>query len=338
MDEQRYTDLISQELTGTIGAADAVKLKLWREADAANEQTYQELLKLWSLTEDYDTDHEPDMTSATARFEAAMDRVDEERSSSSAKAVSHETKVIPLSPWRTIMRVAAAVVIGIGCWIGYEAVNNYGTTLVATAADQEVSVELPDGSVVWVNRNSKLRYSTDFEERHVTLDGEAFFEVEPDANHPFVVNTGQAATTVLGTSFNVNEGLAMLEVTVVTGKVRVAHNESNEAVELTPGQKALVDQANGSVIQHTNTDANFRSWQTDTLKFPGVKLEDMATALSNHFDERVELVTPGLGNCTFSGTFGNPELKSVFEVLESSGDYTVTNTGNGWEITGTPCN
>ena len=102
---------------------------------------------------------------------------------------------------------------------------------------------LSDGTKVWLNAESELDFPVDFigKERVVRLKGEAYFEVEPDAAHPFVVETKDVRTRVLGTSFNIKayDNEERVFTTLLTGKVKVsAVGEENESVELTPGMQS----------------------------------------------------------------------------------------------------
>src|SRR5690606_9914983 len=94
-------------------------------------------------------------------------------------------------------------------------------------------VELPDGSVVWLNKGAKLSYLKGFKnfyDREVNLSGEAFFDVKPNAEKPFIIETANTATRVLGTSFNVKTNGENVAVSVFSGKV--SFKELNQAKEL----------------------------------------------------------------------------------------------------------
>lgn len=119
------------------------------------------------------------------------------------------------------------------------------------------SVQLPDGSVVWLNAASELRYPVSFQgmnERRVTLSGEAYFEIAADVKHPFKVSTGKQTVTVLGTHFNINayadepaEKTSLLE-----GRVLVADGQHPGQL-LVPGQQAL---AAGNGVAVSTADVN----------------------------------------------------------------------------------
>lgn len=98
---------------------------------------------------------------------------------------------------------------------------------------------LADGTKVWLNAESRLRYPVAFngKERRVELEGEACFEVAKDAEHPFIVCANGMNTMVLGTKFNVRSySVEDRHVTLVNGKVQVTNTVNNKSVTLRPGQ------------------------------------------------------------------------------------------------------
>ena len=108
------------------------------------------------------------------------------------------------------MRVAAIALIIIWSWIALFYLYNIGVlyrkiTVVTDNNQMNLQVKLPDGSNIFLNRNTKLSYKSNHGNLtgHVTLSGEAFFEIIPDASKPFKVDAGKAMVEVLGTSFNV---------------------------------------------------------------------------------------------------------------------------------------
>src|SRR5690606_1488289 len=113
-------------------------------------------------------------------------------------------------------------------------------------------ITLSDGSQVWLNESSTIRYPEHFEKdkREVLLSGEACFDVGPDKKRPFVVKTSKVTTRVLGTSFNVNayQKEPQTKVTVETGRVAVSlagdQKEQREVAQLTPQQELVVNNQN----------------------------------------------------------------------------------------------
>lgn len=150
----------------------------------------------------------------------------------------------------------------------------------------EYRLELSDGSKVWLNAGSELNYPVNFvgANRQVTLAGEAYFEVSPDKERPFIVNTKHSKIKVFGTAFNVMsyEEDKMQQVTLVEGSVGV--DVKGHETLLQPGQQARVDKHAGQ-IEVTEVDvALYTSWTGGVLKFKNMPLRDLASRLSRWYN------------------------------------------------------
>jgi transmembrane sensor len=191
-------------------------------------------------------------------------------------------------------------------------------------AGQKSKVFLPDGSEVWLNASSSLRYTTDFTDstRIVLLSGEAFFQVVQDVNRPFTVISGNIRTTVLGTSFNINAFTEDVQVSLVSGKVKVAEMDSleivHELIVLNPGQSAIyMNDINEIIVQDFNVEATIR-WKEGELYFNDASFDEIIKKLEQWYgvsiqvDERVKIQK------TYSGTFKNESLKNVMESMSFS--------------------
>ena len=142
-----------------------------------------------------------------------------------------------------IMRVAAValIVLSLGTTAIY--LNSTGAfskkITVSTGMDQKnLLVNLPDGSKIFLNRNTGLSYRANFgkHRRDVKLTGEAFFDISHDASKPFIIDAGKAEIKVVGTSFNVitNNAESAVEVYVKTGKVLLSDNSGTQSMLLDP--------------------------------------------------------------------------------------------------------
>lgn len=147
---------------------------------------------------------------------------------------------------------------------------------------QRKQLQLADGTKVWLSPNSKLLYPEKFasDKRMVTLEGEAFFEVAHDSSHPFIIQTGEVRTTVLGTSFNVSayKQLSAINVTLVTGKVAVALKTANHTDQtmLTNNQRATINKTDTKITKTDFPDAaDFLNRRTGTFNYKGSRLSDV---------------------------------------------------------------
>lgn len=145
---------------------------------------------------------------------------------------------------------------------------------------------LSDGTKVWLNAESQLSYPSKFtgDERVVNLRGEAFFEVAKMESCPFIVQTENISTKVLGTEFNVrNYTLSDTHVTLVDGSVEVRNASKSQAVLIRPGEDALLTDADAFNVKSVDTDA-YCSWKRGVFYFDNVSLIEIAKELGRWYN------------------------------------------------------
>lgn len=154
----------------------------------------------------------------------------------------------------------------------------------------EYALQLADGSRVWLNAETRLRYPVAFAgmERRVELTGEAYFEVSKDATRPFIVRANGVDVRVLGTSFNVAAYGAEVVTTLVEG--RVAVEAGSERVTLEPDRQAVWD---GKQMEVRQVDAsNYGLWRKGIFYFEDRRLEEILDALARWYGVEVFYVNP----------------------------------------------
>lgn len=192
--------------------------------------------------------------------------------------------------------------------------------MIRTPNARQFQLQLPDGTTVWLNAGSSLKYPTAFtgKERIVTITGEAFFDVAKDAEHPFVVEVAnQVKIQVLGTRFNINAYTdeKQIKATLVQGSIRV--NKDAAAVVLQPGQQAQVNDGI-TVNRHINT-AQVTAWKDGVFNFDDLGVEEVMRQLARWYDIEV-VYEKGIPNNRFYGEIGrNLSLAQVLEGLKLSG-------------------
>lgn len=238
-------------------------------------------------------------------------------------------KIIPISPFfntgerrKMFLRIAAAFLLlaGIGASVLYFTITPGSRDLitVTTADDQRnYEVSLPDGSRVWLNRNSRLSYSSDpaNTKRNVKLRGEAFFEITPDPSNPFSIDAGKATVKVLGTSFNVitENSVNEVEVFVQTGRVMLSGSQLEEPVIIEPG--FIGTAGSGTVTRITNENRNYLSWKTDTLVYDGQTLDIVFSDLKKVFNINISVDDPSISNMSLSTTFVSLPHDTIIQLI-----------------------
>jgi transmembrane sensor len=230
-------------------------------------------------------------------------------------------KVVTLKPRFWWSAAAAVLILFSATWIvlkDRKQVNQPSPTQYISLVNPEGKrnkVTLEDGTVVWLNAASTLKYPHHFSKiREVYLSGEAFFEVHHDEKKPFLVHTPHITTQVLGTSFNIYAFKNESEiVTVNSGKVHVGDQKGN-GLFLVRNQRSIY---NGHGFNGVSTiDASgVTSWTNGTLNFNGKKLKDVTIMLKRWYGVTLKIENDKIGNMVLAGEHTNESLRDVLETL-----------------------
>lgn len=238
-----------------------------------------------------------------------------------------------LKAWIPFHRFAALRRISIGAVAAVLFVTGifwvFGRYSTATSASTEwityqsgigeiVPIELPDGSLVTLNAQSSLRYSSDFgkSDRCVALDGEAFFDVTSDARKPFKIRSGELDVIVLGTSFDVKNymGDEKLSVTVGTGKVKIGYNGDDLNLNLTAGERMVLDTQKGTLSRGPVESEKEFSWMSGKLVFDRQTMSEVVRMINRYYDSRITLCDTTVSTL-ISGMHDNCSLDAVLESI-----------------------
>ena len=167
----------------------------------------------------------------------------------------------------------------------------------------EFRYELADGTRVWLNAESELRFPETFGggERRVYVKGEVFFDVAHDEAHPFVVSTGRGDVRVLGTRFNLTDYAGTpLAATLVEGRIRF-HTPDGRDYDVRPSQQLTFDEAGGTVDVQTVDVSVYTAWVDHQFVFRNQSLEDILTTLSRWYDFHPVFADDSLRDIRLSG-------------------------------------
>ena len=190
--------------------------------------------------------------------------------------------------------------------------------IVSVEKGQKANVVLPDGSKVWVNSDSRLSYGSRFnqKERVLSLEGEAYFEVTPDKDRPFIVETDELAVRALGTSFNVKSYEEEKDVSTVlmTGKVEVTSDY--DRLVLNPNERIVFNKQTGHMEKSTvENTGDYINWKYNALTFNGETFENIVHTLERYYNTRIVFESETLKKYRFTGTPGNTSLESILQIL-----------------------
>ena len=201
---------------------------------------------------------------------------------------------------------------------------------VTTPNGGQYQIQLPDGSKVILNAASKLRYPVVFskDNRMVTFEGEGYFEVAPDADRPFLVESithnGRQTIQVLGTEFNLNtyDRKHEIRTTVISGKVEVRHTNAVVPVVLTSGHQSIITQHGSDVsLRVAETDPKFvTAWKDGLFVFDNEELPDLLKRISRWYDVTF-IYEEDMHDVRFQGNyFRNKGLLNLLQNLELTGE------------------
>lgn len=202
----------------------------------------------------------------------------------------------------------------------------YNELIVPTAG--ECFVRLDDGTEVWVNAESRLKYPVKFvgDERRVYLEGQAYFDVAKAAK-PFIVHTRRGEIRVLGTCFDVRDYSGEeMHATLVSG--RIDFNAGTEHIALEPGEQAVVKE-NGGLEKRKVNVLEYVGWKEGLYLFKDHRLEDIMNDLCRWYNVSVFYQNANLRNLAFTGNLKRYDnINTFMEVLRRTGDVKYQIKGN----------
>lgn len=193
---------------------------------------------------------------------------------------------------------------------------------LSTPKGGQFRVTLSDGTKVWLNAASSLSYPTNFtgSERNVKLEGEAYFEVAHNAQHPFTVNTDEQQVKVLGTSFNVNayKNERKTVTTLLDGRVQLSSSGISSTTPLYPGEQAVFDKSGFKVEK---VDAGlYSAWKDGEFRFKGTPLIEALRQVERWYDLDIDYTGIPEDIQIHASINRNKQLSSVLHALEKISD------------------
>ena len=266
-----------------------------------------------------------------------------------------QTQIRAAAPRKRLFRIggwqaaaACLAIVAVSVWLVRQYMGHGGGAALVAVQNPSGKVQhvrLPDGSEVWLNAASTLRYSPEFGKgkdarREVWLEGEGYFDVAEDPAHSFVVNAGSLKTTVLGTRFDVKSfaGERLASVAVISGKVRVGDSARVLDV-LTAARQVQVDARTGSFKTVTIDTSQVLGWRQGKLQYTGQTMEEIAASLGRWYNIPFVPANPAIGRCRYYLNFDNTiSLQQLLAALKEATElnfqedtihHTITISGKG---------
>jgi ferric-dicitrate binding protein FerR (iron transport regulator) len=228
-------------------------------------------------------------------------------------------------------RIAAVLVIPLFLALGflYFQFNQYlfqKTVFVdvVSPARSRTSLNLPDGSMVWLNGDSHIRYPAVFgKNREVKIEGEAFFKVKSDEKHPFLVTAKDIVVRATGTQFNVMAYDDIPQVSVILKEGKVAIEDKNRTLikEVDPGYELRYAKKSSSISYKEINAENYSSWINGRLIFSYAPLSEVVERMGNWYGIDIEIVDKELLQLHFKATFVNENIEEALKLLQSTATF-----------------
>lgn len=337
MDRERLLDLIVKEFADDLNALEREELSSALEHDAAFRSEYRLLRLYWDRKKSHSAHDKLIYQKVLEKIEKAQPQ----------PIVAIEKRKSP--KWKFYGAAAALLLcISIGLYYLNED-KQKGIVREFTTENTNRSIVLADGTKVTLNAASKLIYPVVFDgnKREVSLIGEAYFDVNSDARHPFIIHTAHAHVNVLGTVLNVRAypDEKKTETTLLQGVVAVSFNDSkHKRILLKPSEKltirqdttlslsgsqkkaarATVELGNVSFYEPKDTIALETLWLENKLAFKNERFEDIALELERKFDITIEFNSERAKAIKFDAVFEDEAIDQVLKALQLAGPFNYT--------------
>lgn len=306
-------ELIGSQLIGTITEADLKKLKIWIAQSEKHRIEYEDIVALWNKSE-------------SLQFPGTINQ-------KNALAVIHANagitnrKIFKLS---LIHQIAAVLVLSVILSATYsiffisKSADSSTYQEVCAASGTRSSINLPDGSMVYLNSGSTIRFSNQLasqKERRVELNGEGYFKVAKDTKHPFIVQIEKLEVRALGTEFNVNayEPKTKIEIALVEGKVSIGNlnSKADESLMiLDPDQLASYIETENRLYKETEVSMEkYVGWTKGKMVFIDDPFQDVVKRLEIWYNVEIQIADNQLKKYRFTGTFINESLEDILSVF-----------------------
>lgn len=310
-------DLLISYLLDEVSADQARAIEIWRLEDPGNELTFKRFQLIWDTCNRLDLKEPIDAVDSLARLKS---KINDQNNVSLA--------VIALKPkYYWLKTVAALALISSVAWLY---INTKPVKDLKSTTGQMVKIDtLSDGSLVTLNKNSVLEFPSKFgdNQRQVVLArGEAFFNVTPNKEKPFLIKSGRILIRVIGTSFNVKLKNGDVEVIVESGRVQVSKGERK--IFLEPGEKIVVSDQTDELQKEITPDLLYNYYRTREFVADDTPLWRMVQALNEAYDSQIIIKNPAIRDLPLNTTFKNESLEDILQVISRTFKITIEKKRN----------
>ena len=320
--ENEYKQLCVRAVTDSLTPSEKKDLNAWLNQSEENRAYFEDCKLAWQQTGLSAPPEMPDAQTEWRDLARLLSISPKKKKTGLLPSISHRLRSL-WNPSHVRIRWAfasAAVVLVVTFSLIQYLSNTPGIQTIITQPTEKTVVRLPDGSEVWLNSESTLRYAKKFsaKERKVRLTGEAYFTVVQDEK-PFVVCTENARTQVLGTAFNVWARHQETRVIVKRGHVRLARSSQDSvSVDLIKNQMSRIDQQFPPENPQSVNAEHRIGWMEGRLVFEKTPLSEILEEVERFYGVKIYLTNDTLTRETLTATFENIPLSTVLQSLSLS--------------------
>lgn len=311
-------EIIVRYLDGSAGLEEKLRLLQWLKQSDGNRDDFTATRDLW-LSCNVAAGNELEVDIALGKLK---DRILLEQGRMEKES---RTKIESLSFVLRWTRVAAVLLLllgigyGIGSWREHSAPDVIVRNQLITAKGSKGRFTLPDGSVVWLNSETKLTYPNRFaaDKRSVSLEGEAYFEVAKDAEKPFVVQAGEIEVEVLGTNFVLDSYSSgeFVETALLSGSVEISGKTLEGPVRLKPNELFRYRKSDGIASVEAAKASLYADWIKDRLVFDNDRLADILISMEGRYNMEIECPKSFASSTRLSFTIRQESIEEVMEAM-----------------------
>lgn len=321
--------LLVKYLAGEASYTEAMAVDEWLTQSPAHAKELKQLMQLWAETGRQESHIAPDIKAAWNRAAADREQVMQQEHAKQTRAIRH----------RWIAAALLLILAGSTYLLLRQRTANHipGMHTISASADI-IHQTLPDSSVVVLLPGSALHYPAQFPagEKTVSMEGEAYFNIKPDAVNPFTVQIDDLRIKVIGTAFNVKKGKDSIIVQVDNGTVQLSN--AKKMVVVKGGMQAIYLKAAGTFYLSKLENGNNYAYATRVFQFTNIRLEQAAAILSKAYNVPIVLENKKLADCTISTTFTNMSLEDVLEIIAAALSIQYRINGSTILVSGNECN
>ena len=311
INNQQQAEALAKYLSGEMSGMELQEFEKEIAVSGDYKTSIEEMKKQWKSLEGYTEPKVPDTRNA---WDQLHTRLAEEKLIPAQRAKS---RLLP-----NIMKAAAVilVMVAVGAVVYLNMSRKPAMEMVQINTVNEANTlikTLKDGSVIYIAQNSLFSFPKEFEpeSRNVELKGEAFFEITPNPDKPFIIETDEAVIQVLGTAFNVKtQNGKSFELFVDRGKVKVTLKKDPSHSEYVIAGEKITTQAN-SLVKSKYFAGEASSWYRQRMHFKDESLQNIISVLNRNFNTTFVVAGNETGNRRLTVTFHNETAETMTELI-----------------------